>query len=57
MKADMVNLLRCPIDGSALSLSADGAWLISAHRRYPMINGIAMLLPEQALALEEKKDE
>lgn len=59
MKPDIINILRCPIDGGELRLSADGAWLIqaSARRRYPIVNGIAMLVPEQAQALSEEEQE
>lgn len=53
LNPELVALLRCPIDGGALRLSEDGAWLLhaSAARRYPITDGIARLLPEDAQAL------
>ena len=50
MDNNLLALLRCPIDGNPLELSDDGAYLINqaAQRRYPIENGIAMLLPEHA---------
>lgn len=50
---DWAKLLCCPIDRQPLVLSEDGAWLenCTGGRRYPIENGIAMLLPEHAVPL------
>lgn len=48
--AAIIDLLRCPLDGQPLVASADGQWLQTADgaRRYPLQDGIARLLPEEA---------
>ncbi|SUO95115.1 Trm112 family protein [Suttonella ornithocola] len=63
MNKDMISLLRCPIDGQPLSLSTDEKWLENkaANRRYPIDNGIFMLLADDAQSIEpllltEQKD-
>ncbi len=53
LNEDLLQCLRCPIDGQALKLSEDGLWLVHVQglRRYPVSNGIAMLLAEHAQPL------
>lgn len=48
--AAIIDLLRCPLDGQPLVASEDGEWLVTAdgQRRYPLLEGIARLLPEAA---------
>lgn len=57
MTADFAKLLRCPIDGQDLTLSEDGRYLINraGGRRYPITDGIAMLLGENAESLPEAR--
>ncbi len=56
VREEFVKRLRCPIDGQALTLSADGRYLINqtGGRRYPIRDGIAMLLGENGEALPEE---
>lgn len=51
----IIDLLRCPLDGQALRKQGD--WLVTADgkRRYPVVDGIAQLLPEKAQTVETKK--
>lgn len=50
---NMVALLRCPLSGQPLKRSADGQFLYCQDDsyRYPVKDGIAMLLAEHAEAL------
>lgn len=57
LNSQMVQYLRCPKTHEALVLSEDGAFLINASAtwRYPIDNGIALLLPEHAQALDNSE--
>ena len=48
----IIDLLRCPLDGQALRKQGD--WLVTADgkRRYPVVDGIAQLLPEKAQTVD-----
>ncbi len=56
---DLVKRLQCPISGKALTLSQDGSFLLSeaAACRFPIKNGIALLLPDYAQPLSVENNE
>lgn len=52
MVADLVNDLRwvvCPVCRAALRAEGEGVACIGCGRRYPVIDGIAVLLAERAV--------
>jgi uncharacterized protein YbaR (Trm112 family) len=52
MAADLVNDLRwvvCPVCRSALRVEGEGVACIGCGRRYPVMDGIAVLLAERAV--------
>lgn len=57
-----VSLLRCPITGQALRFerAENCLYTLDHSRRYPIVDGIALLLPEHseaiALLTAEKND-
>lgn len=55
MNKAFADILRCPIDGQPLQPSEDGAWLVNVQggRRYPVDNGIAMLLAAEAQSIAQ----
>ena len=52
---DLLDVLVCPLTRTPLKLTEDGSCLISekAHLKYPIRDGMPILLPDQAILPED----
>lgn len=55
MDDELMSLLGCPLDPNRPPLQRRGEWLVceACEKAFPILNGIPLLLPENAVPLSE----